>query len=56
MVGGWMAPLGRAPGLETQAGINPRRSLQWGYGGVNICPMTVTASKLDIEDPDYGKK
>ena len=43
----------RAPGLETQAVINHRKSLLWGYGGVNICPTAVPAPDDDaIEDFD----
>ena len=44
MSSGWIVPLGRrAPGLKTQMGVSPRRSLLWGYGGVNIRPMAVSA-------------
>ena len=32
-----------APGLTTGAVINHRRSLLWGYGGVNISPTAVPA-------------
>jgi len=51
MVDGWI-PLGRrAPGLKTQAGTSPRRSLLWGYGGVNLRPIAVPAPE-DFEDSD----
>jgi len=36
--------------------INHRRSLPWGYGGVNICPTVVPApDEDDIEDTDFDE-
>ena len=56
MVDGWIVPLGRrAPGLKTQTGTSPRRSLLWGYGGVNICPMAVSAPEEDFKDVDFDE-
>jgi hypothetical protein len=49
MISGWMVLRGRAPGLENQAGIIPRRSLLWGCGGVNISPMAVSAPEEGFE-------
>jgi len=43
----------QAPGLTTGAVINHRRSLLWGYGGVNISPTAVPAPEEDDIDFDF---
>ena len=57
MFSSWMVsgnPRGcQAPGLTTEAVINHRRSLLWGYGGVNISPTAVPAPEEDDIDFDF---
>jgi len=55
MVSGSLSGLsGRGPasGPSKQAGASPQPSqgLSWGYGGVNISPVAVPASKEDAVD------